>query len=453
MKKFFLIMILLCLVILWPGNIFARDLERIPATFTPAVKSIEIHNLPAYEDQTVSGVIPGLTPVESDNTNQDSNSNPDNTNNQPVSSRSGPTEPSNTGESHPGNNPASTQPASGESQPSKTKSAANGGKETPANSPSPTEEPALGTTLPAQSDQDEKAAQTDLLTTIEAFLARLISWWNATPLNLQLWWAFSLAGLILYLFKLGYIRKPFLFFSIVILGFYLGARPNPMGELFNLPLGKGISIEVLIVTLGFPVLISLLWGRVFCGWVCPFGAVQEFIHPENDGWEPPLALDRFLKYLKYPVLLVLGVWSWRIADNLWNGYEPFQALFNFKGSLVVMITLVIILLLSFLIKRAFCRYLCPLGAILSLTSRIAPFKMRADPDDCMVCGKCTNGVCPMGAIDSYNRITNAPLIDNQECVKCLQCQINCRRSAFRVTMHRLERIPASEENNQTGTSV
>lgn len=161
----------------------------------------------------------------------------------------------------------------------------------------------------------------------------------------------------------------------------------------------------------------------------------------------PSRSDKVLKYLKYPVLLILAYFTWRVADNVWNLYQPFNALFNFSVSSLVWIILTLVILLSMIVERPFCRYLCPLGAILAITSRVSLFRMRSNPQGCMTCGKCTNGDCPMNAIDSYNPVTDSPFIDNQECLKCLYCQNVCRRDVLRITGYRLDPQKRSRNAN------
>lgn len=253
-------------------------------------------------------------------------------------------------------------------------------------------------------------------------------WWS---INLRLWYAFFLTGLLLFLFKLGQLRKPLLFLSIIILGFYLGACPEPVGALFYILTGTktGTAVVLLII----PIIISLIWGRVFCGWTCPLGAVQEFIYSERIGVQLPILPDKVLKYLKFIILAVFGYLTWHVGRNMWCSYEPFEVLFNFTGSPLTISILALTLLLSICIERPFCRYICPLGAVFAITSRIARFKMKAQAGACTGCGACTKGNCPVGAIATLDSVTNLPVVDNSECIKCLCCTDLCRRSALQVT--------------------
>jgi ferredoxin-type protein NapH len=274
---------------------------------------------------------------------------------------------------------------------------------------------------------------------IENILLYISAWWLANPLNLQIWYAFSLIGFMVYLFKLKDFRQPLLFLSIIILGFYLGSSLDPISGIFNIIPKTGFTFDVSLIIMAIAVFLSLFLGRFYCGWICPLGAVQELIHPQTK-IRMPAAPDSVLKYLKYLILLIFLYLAWRTGDNLWSHYEPLKVLVHFNGSALAVFLLIVTLAVSVLIERPFCRYICPLGAIFALTSRLALFKMRADAGTCMVCGKCTDGDCPMNAIQAVNTITDLPKIDDAECINCLQCQNFCQRAALRVSARRIDRV-------------
>jgi polyferredoxin len=273
------------------------------------------------------------------------------------------------------------------------------------------------------------------------------SFWSAIPLSIGLWCLFSGAVILLYLLKLKSLRQPMLFLSVIFFGFYLGGIPDPINAIFAIPARNQIALSVILVL--FPVILSLFWGRFYCGWLCPLGAVQEFLNPEHETRVLPKPLDGVLKYLKVVILVVLGFLSWHSVANGWQNYNLTKTLFTFSGPLMTILILAVILIISLLVSRPFCKYLCPLGAILAFTSKYSPFRMRADVKKCMVCGKCIKGDCPMDAISAFNPEIDLPSIDNSECIKCSQCQKNCRNSALRVTGFRIDRVYHTEK--QSGT--
>ncbi len=275
---------------------------------------------------------------------------------------------------------------------------------------------------------------------IEKILAGISNWWFSNPISLQIWYLFFLVGLVFYLFKLRNLRRPLLFLSIIILGFYLGNSLDPIGAVFSLVPRRVFIFDTALILTGMAVILSLWFGRFFCGWICPLGAVQEFVHPKTNIIKISTASDKVLKNFKYIVLVIFLYLSWQTGKNLWSQYDPMKTLIHFKGASVALFILILLFVVSVIIERPFCRYACPLGAVLSLTSRIAPFRMRSDANNCMVCGKCTSGECQMNAIESMNRATDLPKIDSSECINCLDCQNICQRTALRVTFRRIDRI-------------
>lgn len=282
-------------------------------------------------------------------------------------------------------------------------------------------------------------------------LGKIIRWWSENPLPMKLWYLFLSIAIIFFLFRQTAFRKPLLFVSLVIFGFYLGNTVNPINSIFFLPVETGIKFFDSLVLVMIPIALSLLIGRFFCGWVCPIGAVQEFIHPENFKFQLPLTVDRILGYLRYLMLLGGLLLSWSAMSNVWNGYDPFQSLFTFNWSVTVTSLLCIILIGSICIERFFCRYLCPLGAVLTLVSRLSLLKMRPDSDACIACGKCSQpGVCSMRMVSAVNPYTDIPMIDASECIICHRCADICRYAAIKLSLSIQDKVksPKIEDPGQ-----
>lgn len=181
---------------------------------------------------------------------------------------------------------------------------------------------------------------------------------------------------------------------------------------------------------------ALLMGRAFCGWMCPLGAVQEWIarlgsrltgantKKRKPGFLPvqlPKALDKPLRYVKYFVL----------ATILWSSLEaifpplrefcPYRILFGFHLETPLAISvLVAFVVASLLVERFWCKYLCPLGALLSVTNKIAPIRVTTNDEVCTACGRC-GASCPMGIEQRAQDITSL------ECIRCLDCVDTCAR--------------------------
>ena len=193
--------------------------------------------------------------------------------------------------------------------------------------------------------------------------------------------------------------------------------------------------------LGFLLLFGVLFGRWICGWVCPFGWVQDLVYRIPF---PKKILtfkgDRVLRYLKYAVLLITvialplfdtlvpyyckylcpsGTLFGAIPLTLTNAMLRGQIGFLFWWKVGVLIAL---LLLSLPISRPFCRYLCPLGAIYGLFNRFALVHLDYEKRSCVGCGRCET-VCPMG-IDPKKQFNSA------ECIRCGRCARSCPTDAL-----------------------
>lgn len=260
-------------------------------------------------------------------------------------------------------------------------------------------------------------------------------------INLRLWYVFFILGLALFLTGLSPLRRPLLFLSVIFLGFYIKGCQDPAGFYYIIS-GKGLPTVVTgLILLIIPVLISLIWGRVFCGWMCPLGAVQELIHPDRFSIGLPTRLDKGLKHLKSILLVLFSGLNLYFDRNPWCNYCPFRVLFKFKGIPPGICILCLMLPVMLLIERPFCRYLCPLGAVLKYTSGISLFKLAARSEACNNCRSCSRVVCPMNAISATG--SGSPVIDEGECIRCFRCTDACRRSALTIDKTTQQQQPSS----------
>ena len=197
------------------------------------------------------------------------------------------------------------------------------------------------------------------------------------------------------------------------------------------------------VMLAIMFLMTALWGRFFCGYLCSFGAVQDLTawisrllhgrHSVSPG------TDKALKHLKYAVLAAIVIPLWILQLPVDTGLSPwgvFGAITSLNPSAILsaiptigFAVLILIFIGSFFVERMFCRYLCPLGAALSLVSFFRIFRIRRDTDACSRCGLCSKK-CPMG-INIHDRRT----VSSGECINCMRCIGSCRRSAINSDPH------------------
>jgi len=174
----------------------------------------------------------------------------------------------------------------------------------------------------------------------------------------------------------------------------------------------------------FTVVTTLLWGRIFCSSLCPFGAVQDFIThftPKKFRREVPQRIHDLALYLKYLILaLIVGVALVASEVAIFQYFEPFGTLFFLDGGLVLGLILIAILAACVMVPRFYCRYACPLGAALGVVSLVSPLRIKRVPQ-CTVCIVCERA-CPTGAIRREK-------IDFKECVRCDICEIKLNEKA------------------------
>ncbi len=167
----------------------------------------------------------------------------------------------------------------------------------------------------------------------------------------------------------------------------------------------------------FTVLSTVLWGRLYCGRICAFGALTQLmdkIIPSRFRYELPPQVDKKAIYLKYGILVfVLGYFLITKDNFVYKYVEPFW-MFTLSGSTVMWILLTVLLLVTVFIRNFYCRYLCSVGAALGVISNFTVFGIKRwrQCDTCKLCEK----ACEWGAIEG-------PKISMAECVRCDDCEI------------------------------
>jgi len=244
-------------------------------------------------------------------------------------------------------------------------------------------------------------------------------------------------GTISLVWRFRRFRYLILLASLAYLGFIIGGCPCVLGSLQNMIL-RFPEIKYYLPTylqVGIPVVATIIFGRVFCGWVCPMGAVQYFIFKKEIGKKSknidagPL-LHNILRYGKYLVLAALIVIVPITKTTIFASIDPFKALFNLEFSEWIPTTLLIMLLIaSLFIGFPWCKYACPLGAFFGLFSKIAVFKVRIN-DKCTNCKACHTTFCDYRAI---NPGEIKPQINQVECLRCGECISRCPYDAMDFT--------------------
>ena len=179
--------------------------------------------------------------------------------------------------------------------------------------------------------------------------------------------------------------------------------------------------------LGGLLVMTLVVRRAFCGYMCPIGTISEWLQggARRLRLRPlrvPPRPDRVLALLKYPVLGVILYFTWRLGELVFRGYDPCYALISRHGTDIQVWAYVIsgaIGLASLIVMVPFCRWLCPLAAVLSPFSRFGLARIQRDDEKCSACGVCSRA-CPMAIpVDEVTQVTAA------RCTACLECVATC----------------------------
>lgn len=230
-------------------------------------------------------------------------------------------------------------------------------------------------------------------------------------------------------------RTAFLLFTLVWLGWIAGAQLSVVQLIaFLQALISGFNWKVFLlaplifVLWAFVALGVLFWGRgVYCGWLCPFGALQELLHQAGQRlglkrFEVPWEVHERLWPLKYVALLALIGLSLQDTGLAFRAaeVEPFKTaiILHFWRYWPFVLYAVTLLAVGLFVERAYCRYLCPLGAALAIPSKFKIFDWLIRRPQCgRECRLCAT-TCTVQAIDPIGRI------NPNECIYCLKCQAN-----------------------------
>ena len=226
------------------------------------------------------------------------------------------------------------------------------------------------------------------------------------------------------------------------------------GALGSCPIGALQSVfnsnnyHMAFYVVGFLMLVGAVCGRFVCGWLCPFGLFQDLLH--KIPFIKKISTfkgDRILRKLKYIILaLFVVILPMCVSDALGIG-DPWFCKYicpvgTLEGGIPLVLLneglrqtigflytwkvsiLVILIILSLIIYRPFCKYICPLGAIYGAFNKVSAVGLHCDENKCISCGKC-NRVCKMG-VDPTKEASSA------ECIRCGLCVKGCPTDALHL---------------------
>jgi uncharacterized protein with FMN-binding domain len=187
-------------------------------------------------------------------------------------------------------------------------------------------------------------------------------------------------------------------------------------------------------------LLTAVMGRWFCGWLCAFGAYNDLVYfiskkVFKTRFRVDEKVDSILKYAKYVVLVFIAIISWTMGSSILESTSPWDAFGQitdistiFSSLLIGLILLILITIGAVFIERFFCRYLCPLGAVFSIISKIGIVKINKPKADCGKCRACTMN-CSMGL-----NLYKVDGVRGGDCINCLKCTEVCPRNNANVNV-------------------
>jgi len=196
--------------------------------------------------------------------------------------------------------------------------------------------------------------------------------------------------------------------------------------------------------------IAFLFRKAFCSWLCPVGTISEYLWRFGKklfrrNFHLPRWADIPLRGLKY---LLLGFFVWAVSSMSAHAIENFMRspygviadvkmldFFRFLGE-TGLIVLGVLVVASILVQNFWCRYLCPYGALLGITSFFSPMRIRREASACIDCAKCAKA-CPSALpVDKLVSIKSA------ECTGCLECVAVCpAQGALRISLPATQSLP------------
>ncbi len=175
------------------------------------------------------------------------------------------------------------------------------------------------------------------------------------------------------------------------------------------------NLQLWIVVFIIGVAASLGLGRLYCGWICPMDTMARPINWLKDKLSvgsldvPDMLRSKILRYS-----IVLFFFGSMVMLKFIGVRLPFPN--------VLIITVIGVAFLTVFDEELFHKYLCPYGAILSLSSKPSRYMMKVDTDECIGCGRCQS-VCPADTIETLD--SGKRKIYNKECITCFSCQDAC----------------------------
>lgn len=226
--------------------------------------------------------------------------------------------------------------------------------------------------------------------------------------------------------------------SLAVTGFFLGKAPNPMESVVKLlktAVGIYPDYTAHVLAFVFFCVLAVIGNKLICGWGCPFGALQELLFETPLGkaveklrkkklpfkWTNPVRTLIFIAF----VLLIFGIFGGKKGFVVYHYINPFN-LFDLEFALIsVIISITIFVLVSPLLYRSFCQFICPFGFISWVLEKVSLTKVKINRTNCTQCMACV-AACPLEAMKG--RMDDKTW--SADCFSCARCLRSCDYDAL-----------------------
>ena len=248
--------------------------------------------------------------------------------------------------------------------------------------------------------------------------------WNRFNWAIGILFATFIAGIFVRHEKTRKLRPLFLLAAVVILGFYRGGPGiiSSFQNTFLFIIGVSWKWTAGVLFVGV-VILTYFQGKVFCGWICYLGAIQEFLYIGKIKVLQSEKAQEVMRIIRYVLLAIILVQLVITQTIEWSKIGPFKVIFNlYSPNITGYVLLVILLVSSLFIHRPFCKMVCPAGLIFGWVTKIPGAAVLGITNSCAGCKTC-NTSCNINAITREN---NTSKLDNQECIMCGECMNDCK---------------------------
>lgn len=243
-----------------------------------------------------------------------------------------------------------------------------------------------------------------------------------------------------------------IFFVAAVAYLCIGPHVHPMASVSE---KSQIILSMITVTIGATVvwlLLTFIFGRIYCSTVCPIGSITDFFarlgrklprKKKTFSWKPRTNWGGYILVI-YILCLLLGIFSvafiiepWNMMRNIASTVRPDAVKESWialgigagTGAIAGIASLLMLIIWSMISGRDFCNNACPIGSALGAVGHSALMHIEIDPDRCTYCGKCED-ICSAHCIKVTDRH-----VDNARCLRCFDCLAVCDDDAIHFQLN------------------